>query len=134
MVSDPLVLSHPSDLEFYFMNQWHLHWKFSKIICPERFFMKMAFYRESCMIVVSIITELKPVFKDRRKHVIHCFTDEKNIVYHSLATKLWNIFFFFEKRAWMRVLRLKRHYSDGVFCSIVISWIALKFWAHLRLA
>ena len=55
---------------------------------PERFFMKMAFYRERSTIVVNIITELKPVLKDRRKDVIHCFTDEKNIVYHSLVTKL----------------------------------------------
>ena len=29
----------------------------------------MAFYRESCTIVVNIITELKPVFKDRRKYM-----------------------------------------------------------------
>ena len=50
--------------------------------------MKMAFYRESCTIVVKIIAELKPVFKDRRKHVIQCFTNEKDIIYHSLVTKL----------------------------------------------
>ena len=37
--------------------------------------MKMAFYRESCTIVVNIITELKPVFKDRRKHVIKDFNE-----------------------------------------------------------
>ena len=50
--------------------------------------MKMAFYRESCTIVVNIIAEQKPVFKVRRKHVIQCFTNEKNLIYHSLATKL----------------------------------------------
>ena len=38
--------------------------------------------------VVNIIAELKPVFKDRRKHVIQGFSNEKNIIYHSLVTKL----------------------------------------------
>ena len=50
--------------------------------------MKMDFYRESCTLVVNVIAELKPVFKDRRKQVIQCFTNEDNIVYHSLVTKL----------------------------------------------
>ena len=50
--------------------------------------MKMSFYRESCAIVINIIAELKPVFKDRRKHAIQWFTNEKNIIYHSLLSKL----------------------------------------------
>ena len=50
--------------------------------------MKMAFYRESCTTLVNVKPELKPVFKDRRKDVIQCFTNEKNIIYHSLVTKL----------------------------------------------
>ena len=50
--------------------------------------MKMAFYRESCTLVVNVIAGLKPVFKDSRKQVIQCFTNEKNVIYHSLVTKL----------------------------------------------
>ena len=49
--------------------------------------MKMAIYRASFTAVVNVIAELKLVFKDRRKHVIQCFTNEKNIIYHSLVTK-----------------------------------------------
>ena len=48
----------------------------------------MAFYKESCTTAVNSIAELKPVFKDRRKHIIHCFTNKKNIVYYGLVTKL----------------------------------------------
>ena len=48
----------------------------------------MGFYRESCTIVKNIIAELKPVFKDRRIHVIQYFTNEKNIIYYSLVTEL----------------------------------------------
>ena len=51
--------------------------KFFKIICPAIFFMKMAFQRRSCTIVINIIAELKPAFKNRRKHVIQCFINLK---------------------------------------------------------
>ena len=50
--------------------------------------MKMAFHRENCAIALNIIAELKPVFNDRRKLIIQHFTNEKNIIYHSLVTEL----------------------------------------------
>ena len=49
--------------------------------------MKMAFHRKSCTIVVNIVAEFKLVFKNR-KYVIQCFTNEKNIIYHSHVTKI----------------------------------------------
>ena len=61
---------------------------FPKSFVLEDMFIKMAFYRESCTIAVNVIAELKPVFKNRRKHVIQWFTNEKNIIYDSLVTKL----------------------------------------------
>ena len=55
--------------------------------------MKIAFHRRRSTIVVNIIAELKPVFNNKRKHVILCFTNEKNVIYYSLATKFKNIIF-----------------------------------------
>ena len=37
----------------------------------------MVFHRRSCTIVLNIIMELKPVFKNRRNNIIQCFTNEK---------------------------------------------------------
>ena len=56
----------------------------------------MAFYRESCTIMVNIITEPKPVFKDRRKQVIQCFANEKNIFIIVLPLN-FRISFFWKK-------------------------------------
>ena len=89
----PCILFHESMALTVTENfQNHLSWKI--------FFMEMAFYRESCAIVVNTIAELKPVFKDKRKHVIQCFTNEKNIIYHSLVTKLENIIFLKKRLEW----------------------------------
>ena len=75
--------------------------------------------------MVNIIAELKPVFKDRKKHVIHCFTNEKNIAYRSPVTKLKNIILLKKKTKKTKDLNEsfkgeKRYYSDGFFCSIII--------------
>ena len=60
---------------------------FSKIYSPERCFMKMTFHRRECTVVGSILGELIPPLKNRRKHVILYFINENNIIYDSLANK-----------------------------------------------
>ena len=61
---------------------------FPELFVLEDKFIKMAFYRERCTLAVNVIAELKPVFKNRRKHFIQWFTNEKNIIYDSLGSKL----------------------------------------------
>lgn len=41
--------------------------------------MMMAFYRRLFTIVVNIIAELTPVFKNRRTHLIQFFTNKENV-------------------------------------------------------
>ena len=47
----------------------------------------MAFHRTRCTIVMNIVLELKPVFKNRKKRINQCFTIEKNIIYDALFSK-----------------------------------------------
>ena len=47
----------------------------------------MAVHRRSYSIVVNIIAKLKPGFENRSNDVTYCFHNEKNFIYHSLATK-----------------------------------------------
>ena len=73
---------------------------FPKLFVQKDFFMKMAFYRGSCTTVVNIVVELKPVFKDRRKHVIQCFFNENKVFYHSLSLNFRIIFFWKKGLEW----------------------------------
>ena len=57
--------------------------------------MKMAFHRRSCTTVMNIIAELRPIFKNKRKHVIHSFINENNIsiIALSLNVRIFRTFF-----------------------------------------
>ena len=69
--------------------------KFSKIINPKRFFMKMAFHRKSCTIVVNIVAEFELVFKNR-KYLFSALQMKRTLSIIVMSLK-FRILFLFKK-------------------------------------
>ena len=132
MIWDPLVLPLTL-LTLHFVlwiNGTYGDRKFSKIVNTEKFFKDINILQRISTIVANIITELKPIFENRGKHVIHCFT---NVIYNSFISKTRNIIPL-RKKARMTVSRLNRIIKIDFSSRIIICWIRLEFWAHIRLA
>ena len=86
----------------------------------------MAFNRRSCITVLNIIAEIKEVFKNRRKHVIQCFTNEKNISIISLSLNFSFFCFFFTKKGLNEYFKAEMILSEWPFY-VVLQFLELYY-------
>ena len=128
-----ILQSHHTRLISHFVpwiNSIYTGRKFSKFICPERFFMKMVFHRRSCTLLLNIIVEMKPFFKIGGSILFSALLIKRTSVI-VLSLNFRTLFFWKKSIEW--------EFQDWniiliAVCSMIICPIALEFWTHTRLA